>query len=92
MVRIRLRTRLVLSLIFTTAVLTGASLLIVQNYLRESREEGDNREIPTSLGVFEEYSKHRYETLQQSSDLSADFSNLRALMTSTDEHNDPGFL
>ncbi len=85
MVRIRLRTRLVLSLIFTTAVLTGASLLIVQNYLQNHAKKEIFAEIPTSLGVFEEYSKHRYETLQQSSDLSADLSNLRALMTSTDD-------
>src|SRR4030095_4083973 len=41
--------------------------------------------IPTSRGVFEEYAKHRYETLQQSSDLSADLPDIRALMTSTHE-------
>ena len=85
MVRIRLRTRLVLSLIFTTAVLTGASLLIVQNYLGNHAKKEIIAEIPTSLGVFEEYAKHRYETLRRSSDLSADLPTIRALMTSTDE-------
>ena len=46
MARTRLRTKLVLSLIFTTAVLTGASLLIVQNNLRAHATPRDLRADP----------------------------------------------
>src|SRR5688572_21569965 len=85
MVRIRLRTKLVFSLIFTTAMLTGVSLLIVQNYLRNHAKSEIVAELPRSLEVFEAYAKQRYDLLRQSAAMSADLPHIRVLMTSNDE-------
>ena len=49
MPRNRLRTKLVLSLIFTTAVLSGASLLTVQSYLRNHAKSEIHKQIPNAL-------------------------------------------
>ena len=85
MIRIRLRTKLVLSLIFTTAMLTVVSLLFVQNYLRNHAKEEIVAEIPRSLHVFEAYARQRYDLLQQSAAVSADLPFIRTLMTTKDE-------
>ena len=55
MIRTRLRTKLVLSLILTTAVLTGASLLVVQSYLRKHAKNEISEQIPNSLDAFQQY-------------------------------------
>lgn len=85
MARIRLRTKLVLSLIFTTAVLTGASLLVVQNDLRNHAKQQIFAEIPNSLGVFREYTEHRQKLRLQSAAITADVPTIQAMMTSKDE-------
>jgi len=85
MTRIRLRTKLVFSLIFTTAILTGASLFIVQNYLRDNAKRQIFENLPNSLEAFQQYAEQRQRLLFQSVTLSADLPNTRALMTSSDE-------
>jgi signal transduction histidine kinase len=85
MTTIRLRTKLVLSLIFTTAVLTGASLLIVQNYLRKHAKREMNDQLISSLETFGQYAQQRQKMLSQSASVSADAPTIRALMTTKDE-------
>ena len=85
MTRIRLRTKLVLSLILTTAILTGASLLAVQNYLRNNAKREIVEEIPNSLEVFRQYAEPRQRLLLQSAALTADLPIIRAAMSTKDE-------
>jgi signal transduction histidine kinase len=81
----RLRTKLVLSLIFTTALLTGGSLLIIQSYLRDHAKREIYEQIPNSVKTFQEYAEQRQKLLLQSAAESADHLTIRALMTSKDE-------
>lgn len=84
MVRIRLRTKLVLSLIFTTAMLTLLSLLVVQNYLRDHARTQIREEITAALETFRQYATQRQDMLRQSTVVSADLPNIRAVMTTGD--------
>jgi signal transduction histidine kinase len=84
MARTRLRTKLVLSLIFTTAVLSGASLLVVQTYLGNNARREINAQISNSLGTVEQYLEQRQKLLLQSSAMSADLPIIRSLMTTRD--------
>ena len=81
MIKLRLRTKLVLLLIFTTAVVTGASLLVVQNYLREHAKQEIIAEIPNALELFRQHAEQRQKLLLQSAALSADLPIIRAMMT-----------
>jgi len=85
MARIRLRTKLVLSLTFTTAVLTGVSLLVVQNDLRNHAKQQIFAEIPNSLEVFREFTEQRQKLRLQSAAVTADVPTVQAMMTSKDE-------
>jgi len=79
--RTRLRTKLVLSLIFTTALLTGASLLIVQNYFRRHARLEIYEQIPNALEAFQQSTRQWQKPRQQSAWMSADLPLIRALMT-----------
>ena len=85
MARIRLRTKLVLSLILTTAALTGASLLIVQNYLERRARQEIHEQIASSFVTFEHFTQQRQKLLVQSAAVSADLPNIKALMTTDHE-------
>jgi signal transduction histidine kinase len=85
MARTRLRTKLVLSLILTTAVLTGASLLIVQSNLRAHARREIHAQIPNSLETFQLYMRQRQQLRLQSASIAADAPPIKALMTSGDE-------
>ena len=84
MTRNRLRTKLVLSLILTTAVLSGASLLTVQNYLRNRARSEIRKEISNSLATFEQYVRQRQSLRQRFAELFADTPRVKSLMTSGD--------
>jgi signal transduction histidine kinase len=84
MANIRLRTKLLLSLIFTTAVLTGTVLLIVQNYLRNHERSEIHEALHNSVVTYQQFELQRRRELAQSAVLLADLPNLRALMTSQD--------
>jgi len=73
----RLRTKLVLSLIFTTALLTVASLLVAQEYFRRHAI----LEIPHAIETFEQSERQWQKARQQSAAISADYPLIRALMT-----------
>ncbi len=81
MAKIRLRTKFLLSLIFTTAILTGAVLLIVHNYLRNHAREEIHEALQNSVVTFEQFELQRERGLAESAGLMADLPNLRALMT-----------
>src|SRR5688572_20993010 len=85
MASIRLRTKLVLSLILTTAALTGASLLIVQNYLERRARQEIHEQIASSFVTFEHFTQQRQKLLVQSAAVSADLPNIKALMTTDHE-------
>jgi signal transduction histidine kinase len=73
----RLRTKLVLSLIFTTALLTGTSLLIAQNYFRRHAR----LEIPHAVETFQQSERQWQKARQQAAAIYADYPLLRAVMT-----------
>jgi signal transduction histidine kinase len=77
----RLRTKLVLSLIFTTALLSGTSLLIVQNYLRRHAKAEIYNQIPNAIKTFQRLAQHRQRPQEQSARIYADLPPIRALMT-----------
>ena len=81
MAKIRLRTKFLLSLIFTTTVLTGAVLFVVQNYLRNHARREIDEALHNSVVTFQQFDLQRQRGLAQSAALLADLPNLRALMT-----------
>src|SRR5688572_16543961 len=83
--RTRFRTKLVLSLIFTTAVLSGASLLIVHDYLRNHAEEEIYKRIPESLLTFREFEKQLETQRSQSATMAAGLPTIQSVMTLEDE-------
>jgi hypothetical protein len=81
MAKIRLRTGFLLSLIFTTTVLTGTVLFIVQNYLGNHARREIHEAVHSSVVTFQQFELQRQRGLTQSAVLLADLPNLRALMT-----------
>ena len=84
MATIRLRTKFLLSLVVTTAVLTGAVLLIVQHYLQTHARDEIHEALHNSVVTFQQFELQRQRALAQSAALLADLPNLRALMTTED--------
>ena len=81
MAKIRLRTKFLLSLIFTTTVLTITVLFIVQTYLRNHARRDIQEALRNSVITFQQFESQRERGLAQSAALLADLPNLRALMT-----------
>jgi signal transduction histidine kinase len=81
MAKIRLRTKFLLSLIFTTTVLTGTVLFIVQIYLRNHARREIHEALHNSVVTFQQFELQRQRGLALSAVLLADLPNLRALMT-----------
>src|SRR5208337_2331757 len=81
MAKIQLRTKFLLSLIFTITVLTGTVLFIVQNYLRNHARREIYEALHNSVVTFQQFEVQRQRMLAQSAVLLADLPNLRALMT-----------
>src|SRR5678816_2275393 len=84
MARNRLRTKLVLSLILTTAVLSGASLLTVQSYLRIRAKSEIQKELSNSFATFEQYVRQRQALRSQLAKMTVDAPLLKSLMTTDD--------
>ena len=60
MVKLRLRTKFLFSLIFTTAALTGTSLLIVQSYAGKHARQDIDEQVENSLVTFHQFAQqHR---------------------------------
>ncbi|MFB3920987.1 MAG: PAS domain-containing sensor histidine kinase [Terriglobia bacterium] len=85
MIRLRLRTKFLLSLILISAVLTGVALLIVQRRARQQASDVTYAAMHNSLTTFQNFQRHREQGLERSAELLADLPTLRALMTTHDE-------
>lgn len=86
MVRVRLRTKFLLSMVLVTAGLTSLSLLLVRRTIESQVLDGIYSDLQNSVITFQSF-QHDKEvmTLSRSADLLADLPNTRALMTTHDE-------
>src|ERR1700737_1210064 len=85
MVKIRLRTKFLLSLILTTAALTGTSLLIVQSYVGRHARRDIYEQVNSSVLTFQQFAQQRQRMLAQSAKIAANLPNVKALMTTQHE-------
>ncbi|MBZ5514401.1 MAG: HAMP domain-containing histidine kinase [Acidobacteriia bacterium] len=85
MVRVRLRTKLLLSLILTSTALIFSSLFIVQHQLRERAREEIFESLRNSVVTFQSFQRARQNTLARSAALLANLPSLKALMTTEHE-------
>lgn len=84
MIKVRLRTKFLLSLLLVTLTLTCATLLIVRHSVQaEIRNEIFGR-LHDSVVTFQTVQRQREMTLTRSAELLANIPNLKALMTSRD--------
>jgi signal transduction histidine kinase len=85
MVRVRLQTKFLLSMVLITAGLTSLSLLLVRQSVRSEVRQEIFSDLQNSVSTFQSFQREREITLSHSADLLADLPNLRALMTTHDE-------
>src|SRR2546430_17527629 len=85
MVKLRLRTKFLCSLIFTTVALTGTSLLIVQSYAGKHARQDIYEQVGNSLLTFQQFAQQRQRMLAQSAEVVASLPNVKALMTTQHE-------
>jgi len=85
MVRVRLQTKFLLSMVLITAGLTSLSLLLVRQSVRSEVRQGIFSDLQNSVSTFQSFQREKVVTLSYSADLLADLPNLRALMTTHDE-------
>jgi signal transduction histidine kinase len=81
MIKFRLRTKFLLSLLFITAGLTSATLAIVRQRVRQQAREEMSATLTNSLITFQNFQRQREAALSQSAALLANLPNLKALMT-----------
>jgi signal transduction histidine kinase len=81
MVRIRLRTKFLLSMVLITTGLTSLSLLIVRQSVQSEAKEEIFSDLRNSVVTFQSFQHEKELTLSHSADLLADLPILRALMT-----------
>lgn len=85
MVRVRLRTKFLLSMVLVTAGLTSLSLLLVRRTMQSQVLDGIYSDLQNSVITFQSFQHEQEVTLSRSADLLADLPNTRALMTTHDE-------
>jgi signal transduction histidine kinase len=84
MTGIRLRTKLLFSLIFISAVIAAATVLIVRLEVQQRTRQDIDEALRDSVVTFQNFQRQREATLARSAGLLADLPNLRALMTTQD--------
>jgi signal transduction histidine kinase len=82
--RIRLRTKLLFSLISISAFIASATILIVRHEVQQRAREEIYEALRNSVVTFQNFQRQREATLSRSAGLLADLPNLRALMTTQD--------
>jgi signal transduction histidine kinase len=82
--RLRLRTRLLLSMLLVTAALTTTSLLLVQRSIRNNVRQSIAVNLRNSVAAFQDFRHERETMLTGDVALLADLPNTRAIMTSAD--------
>jgi signal transduction histidine kinase len=85
MVKLRLRTKFLLSMLLISAGLTCTSLLLVRRDVQAHVRKEIFADLHNSVSTFQTFQRERETTLSHSADLLADLPNLRALMTTQDE-------
>jgi signal transduction histidine kinase len=85
MVKLRLRTKFLLSMVLISAGLTTTSLLLVRRNVQTQERKEIFAELHNSVSTFQNFQRERETTLSHSADLLADLPDLRALMTTQDE-------
>lgn len=85
MVKLRMRTKFLLSMLLISAGLTSTSLLVVRHSVQAQIKKGIFADLRNSVSTFQNFQRERELTLTHSAELLADMPNLRALMTTEDE-------
>jgi signal transduction histidine kinase len=85
MVKLRMRTKFLLSMLLISAGLTSTSLLVVRQRVQAQAKKGIFADLQNSVTTFQNFQRERELTLTHSAELLADMPNLRALMTTEDE-------
>lgn len=83
--KLRLRSKFLLSMLLISTGLTSTSLLLVRRSVRHQTENEISSDLENSVSTFRNFQRERELTLSHSADLLADLPNLRALMTTHDE-------
>ena len=81
MVKLRLRTKLLFSMVLISAGLTGSSFLLVRRSLQAQVRKSIVADLRNSVTTFQNFQRERELTLSRLAELLADLPNLRALMT-----------
>src|SRR5258708_3012726 len=84
MLKLRLRTKFLLSLLVVSISVTGATLWMVGRSLRVELRKQIAENLQNSVAVFHDFQRHPEIGLIRSAELLANLPNLRALMTSSD--------
>jgi signal transduction histidine kinase len=85
MVKVRLRTKFLLSMVLISAGLTSLSLLLVRQSVQSQARQEIVAGLRNSVSTFLSFHREQQITLSHSADLLADLPNLRALMTTNHE-------
>lgn len=85
MVKLRMRTKFLLSMLLISAGLTSTSLLLVRRSVQAQVRNSLFSDLRNSVTTFQNFQRERELTLTHSAELLADLPNLRALMTTQDE-------
>src|SRR5580698_6846106 len=83
--KLRMRTKFLLSMLVISAGLTWTSLWLVRHSVQEQVRKGIFADLHNSVGTFQNFQRERELTLTHSAELLADLPNLRALMTTSHE-------
>jgi len=83
--KLRMRTKFLLSMLLITAGLTSTSLLLVRHSVQTQVKKEIFADVHNSVSTFQNFQQERELTLTRSADLLADLPNLRALMTTHDQ-------
>jgi signal transduction histidine kinase len=85
MIRLRMRTKFLLSMLLISAGLTCTSLLLVRRSVQAHVKKEIVADLHNSVSTFQNFQRERELTLTRSVELLADLPNLRALMTTQHE-------
>ena len=85
MLKLRMRTKFLLSMLLISAGLTCTSLLLVRHSVQKQVRREIFADLRNSVSTFQNFQRERELTLTHSAELLADLPNLRALMTTQHE-------
>ena len=85
MLKLRMRTKFLLSMLLISAGLACTSLLLVRHSVQKQVRREIFADLRNSVSTFQNFQRERELTLMHSAELMADLPNLRALMTTQHE-------